>query len=155
MEELEAIKPIFKWMLVKDSVEEKGVQRFVLNSFKDSYIAIDNKISNEEINKDTYYTVSTWLYAEDLTTEEVQTPKINKMTNFIDNTTEKKVVKKTVFTKVVNLDSVVNATLKPNDFINVEFIGKSNLYGDIFKAWSYDANKFTLYFGEKGDEFNK
>lgn len=154
MEELEVIKPIFKWMLVKDSVEEKGVPRFVLNSFKDSYIAIDNKISNEEINKDTYYTVSTWLYAEDLTTEEVQTPKINKMTNFIDNTTRNKVVKQTVFTKEVNSDSIAIPIYQPDNYTNVEFIGRDDFYGDVFKAWDSDPCRFTLYFGEKGDEFN-
>ena len=77
------------------------------------------------------------------------------MTNFIDNTTEKKVVNKTVFTKVVNLDSVVNATRQPNSYKNVEFIGKSNLYGDIFKAWdNINPIKSVIYFGKAGYEFD-
>lgn len=154
MEELEVIKPIFKWMLVRDHVRAEWTKTFVLCTFKEYYVAIDDSESKEKLNRAVACFTNIWKYAKDLTTEEVQTPKINKMTNFIDNTTENRVVKKTVFTKEVNSDSIAIPTYQPENYTNVEFIGRDDFYGNVFKAWDSDPCRFRLYFGEKGDEFN-
>jgi hypothetical protein len=77
------------------------------------------------------------------------------MAKFIDNTKNKKDVKKTVFNRKVSMDSVSETVALPVDFDNVEFIRNSVVYGDIFFAWyEEDENDFTIFFGERGDEFD-
>ena len=62
----------------------------------------------------------------------------------------------TKFTHVlVDHGKLEHTKATPRDWENVLLLAVNETEGDIFKAWSYDANKFTLYFGEKGDEFNK
>lgn len=76
------------------------------------------------------------------------------MTNYIDNTKGKKEVKKkTIFKKYICPDSIVNTQNKPEDYENVEFIKHNKYYGDVFHAWNDNPKSFTIYFGEKGDEF--
>lgn len=75
------------------------------------------------------------------------------MTKFIDKNPQGKDAKDTVFTKYVDIDlGISEAALKPYQFYNVEFIGHSSQYGDVFKTWDNDPNEFTLYFGIKGEE---
>ena len=68
---------------------------------------------------------------------------------------KQKVVKETVFTSFVGLDSIVRSTLKPSDYKNVLHIGYDRHYGDVFKCWDNNINEFTLFFGTAGDEFKK
>ena len=75
------------------------------------------------------------------------------MTNFIDKLFT---VKKTVFQSYLSSSMTIKAaTLEPSKFKNVEFIGSDKDYGEVFKVWDDDINEFMLYFGVKGDEFNK
>jgi len=75
------------------------------------------------------------------------------MTKFIDKTTAKEVIKKTVFKELLNSSKkIAPATWTPNDYETVEYIGHDQYYGDVFKA-SNDDTGCVLYFGEKGDEF--
>ena len=75
------------------------------------------------------------------------------MTQFIDKSGETKVYRKTVFKKFVGSDySIRESSCSPEDFPIVEYIGYDNDYGDVFKA--IIGNRFTIYFGNKGDEFN-
>lgn len=81
------------------------------------------------------------------------------MTNFItlESSNEKdKPKKETEFKLLINIhDGPVSAFKEPSDYDNVLFIGHDIQYGDVFKAWNTNSqNIFTLYFGEKGDEFN-
>ena len=68
---------------------------------------------------------------------------------------EKKVIKKTKFEEILisRIDIQVTDT-NPIDWGNVKHIGYDQKYGDVFKCWDDDEDGFTLYFGEKGDEFN-
>ena len=76
------------------------------------------------------------------------------MTQFIDKTkTAPKDTKRTVFKKFVGSDySILESSSIPEDFPIVEYIGYDPYYGDVFKA--IRGYRFTIYFGEKGDEFN-
>ena len=76
------------------------------------------------------------------------------MTQFIDKTkTETKGSRKTVFKKFVGSDYLIReSSYTPEDFPIVEYIGYDPYYGDVFKA--IRGNRFTIYFGYKGDEFN-
>ena len=75
------------------------------------------------------------------------------MTQFIDKSVETKVYRKTVFKKFVRDDYLICKSSKnPEDFQIVEYIGYDDDYGDVFKA--IIGNRFTIYFGNKGDEFN-
>ena len=79
----------------------------------------------------------------------------NNMTKFMTLGYSKKTVKKTVFKTLLD-DSfkIVNASVQPENYSNVLFLGHDESYGDLFKAWNDDKNNFAIYFGEKGDEFN-
>lgn len=79
----------------------------------------------------------------------------NNMTKFMTLGYSKKTVKKTVFKTLLD-DSfkIVNASVQPENYSNVLFLGHDESYGDLFKAWDDDKNYFAIYFGEKGDEFN-
>ena len=79
----------------------------------------------------------------------------NNMTKFMTLGYSKKTVKKTVFKTLLD-DSfkIVNASVQPENYSNVLFLGHDESYGDLFKAWDDDKNGFDIYFGEKGDEFN-
>lgn len=79
----------------------------------------------------------------------------NNMTKFMTLGYSKKTVKKTVFKTLLD-DSfkIVNASVQPENYSNVLFLGHDESYGDLFKAWDDDKNDFAIYFGEKGDEFN-
>ena len=74
------------------------------------------------------------------------------MTKFIDNITIKK---RTKFLKYLDVDfEIQSATSEPNHYDFVKFVGSDKIYGDVFLAWSNGfENDTTLYFGEKGDEF--
>ena len=75
------------------------------------------------------------------------------MTQFIDKIGETKVYRKTVFKNFVRDDYLICKSSKsPEDFQIVEYIGYDYDYGDVFKAIRGD--RFTIYFGYKGDEFN-
>jgi len=77
------------------------------------------------------------------------------MTKFIDNTTAKKVIKKTVFKELLNSSKKIEpATGRPDDYETVEFIGHDESYGDVFKASNGDS-VYVLYFGVKGSEFDE
>jgi hypothetical protein len=62
--------------------------------------------------------------------------------------------KKTVFNGVLLLGNVKPSKVLPGVYDNIMWIGHDEHYGDVFKAWNYGQNSFTLYFGEKGDEFD-
>ncbi len=68
----------------------------------------------------------------------------------------KKDNKKTIFKKYIDTKFEVQNVVMygPNDYLNVMFLGHDIIYGDVFKVWNKNENKFTLYFGEKGDEFD-
>lgn len=68
----------------------------------------------------------------------------------------KTINKETIFTKVLEPDFRIDEDcLQPEDWDNVLYLGYDTGYGDVFKAWdNEDENSFTLYFGEKGDEFD-
>ena len=78
------------------------------------------------------------------------------MTKFIDKTKEKesKPVKETVFEAEVLNKQIVSASFNPQHFDYVEFIGNSEDYGDVFKAYVTEGGDFSLFFGVKGDEFD-
>ena len=66
------------------------------------------------------------------------------------------VKKQTKFTHYLNGIRIVteNHSDNPLKWDNVLHIGTGKHYGDVFKAWDDDdENYFTIYFGEKGDEF--
>ena len=47
------------------------------------------------------------------------------------------------------------AVANPTEYDNVLYIGYSQSYGDVFKAWNdNDEDNFIIYFGKKGDEFD-
>lgn len=69
-------------------------------------------------------------------------------------TLEKKEGKKTVFKKFVDENNVEEAVHLPEDFENVLFLYKDFIYGDVFLAWDENENNRSLFFGEKGDEFD-
>ena len=69
---------------------------------------------------------------------------------------EKKVVKKTEFKKVLMDSGICDAEHTPNDWDNVKHLFFDKFFGDVFKCWDDDdEDGFTLFFGEKGDEFNQ
>ena len=72
-----------------------------------------------------------------------------------DNSKEEK---KTVFNHIVSHNGLTDyevALTKPEEWDNVLHLGFDSIYGDVFKVWNdTDNSDFTLYFGEKGDEFN-
>lgn len=77
-------------------------------------------------------------------------------TNFMSLIDETKVVKETVFTSFVDFDLKNRGTIgKPCDYRNVLHIGFDKEYRDVFKCWNDNEKEFTIYFGTKGDEFNK
>ena len=43
----------------------------------------------------------------------------------------------------------------PVDYGNVNYIGYDSRYGDVFMCWDDGEDGFTLFFGEKGGEFNQ
>lgn len=77
------------------------------------------------------------------------------MTNFTTLESAKKVKKETIFTHYVSSKMEINKEEKsiPPDSKNVLHLWKDTVYGDVFKCWDDDENNATLYFGEKGDEF--
>lgn len=66
--------------------------------------------------------------------------------------------KKTIFEEVVTSTKTVRKTyLRPEDMENVIFLGHDMDYGDVFLAQRLVCrpNYFAIFFGVKGDEFNK
>ena len=66
------------------------------------------------------------------------------------------VKKQTKFTHYVDSDKEIqsNETDDPSKWDNCLHIGTDEYYGDVFKVWDDGKeNNFTIYFGEKGDEF--
>lgn len=66
----------------------------------------------------------------------------------------KKHPKKTVFNHYVtsNLE-VETVTTSPNNWKVVVHIGTDKEYGDVFIVYDDSPDRFTIYFGEAGDEF--
>ena len=76
------------------------------------------------------------------------------MTTFV-NKNSSRIVNKTIFTNVVDVDRRVRETnLKPEDYKVIELIGIDSIYGAVFKAYDHDSADFVLFFGTAGDEFN-
>ena len=76
------------------------------------------------------------------------------MTTFV-NKNSSRIVNKTIFTHVIDVDRRVRETnLKPEDYKVVELIGIDSIYGAVFKAYDHDSADFVLFFGIAGDEFN-
>ena len=62
--------------------------------------------------------------------------------------------KETYFTHFLEEDKTVGlSSLNPTHYDNCIHIGFDPFYGDVFKCWDNGQSGFTLYFGEKGDEF--
>lgn len=62
---------------------------------------------------------------------------------------------KTRFNTLIDLNiTAVPTVVEPTDYDFVEFIGSDEYYGDVFKVWMKDSDRFLIYFGEKGREFN-
>ncbi len=77
------------------------------------------------------------------------------MTKFSTLDNKKKEVKKTVFKITLGTDlQGLKTELTPYDYKNVLHLGYDIYYKDVFKCWNNDPNDFTIYFGEKGDEFD-
>ena len=79
-------------------------------------------------------------------------------TNFMSLDKKQKENKKTIFTHIVEFDKKIKETSfnKPEDYENVLYIGYDNDYGDVFKVWNEEEeNNFIIFFGTKGDEFDK
>lgn len=76
------------------------------------------------------------------------------MTQFINKSGEERLsIRKTRFKKFVATHyEIFESSCDPSDFEVVEYIGWDSDYGDVFKATK--KGRFTIYFGEKGDEFN-
>lgn len=76
------------------------------------------------------------------------------MTTFV-NKNGSRIVNKTIFTNIVDVDRRVRETnMKPEAYKVVELIGIDGSYGAVFKAYDNDSDDFTLFFGTVGDEFN-
>lgn len=79
------------------------------------------------------------------------------MTKFLTiDKKSKKEKKSTVFTAMID-DSLIceDTNDSPTEYDYVLFIGSCDSYGDVFKAWNDGAEDvFTIFFGEKGDEFD-
>ena len=82
------------------------------------------------------------------------------MTKFI-SLEEPKEKKKTILSSILDIDGRGGLKVRDVDvydsdsvdkFDNVLHIGHNPFYGDVFKCWN-DGKSFTLYFGDKGDEF--
>ena len=64
--------------------------------------------------------------------------------------------KKTKFDRIlITKYQILEDVTSPRNWHNVEHIGYDEKYGDVFKCWDDGEIGFTLYFGEKGDEFNQ
>lgn len=77
-------------------------------------------------------------------------------TKFISLDNPQPVKKQTKFTHYLNISRTVKETLtdNPSKWNNVLHIGTDKYYGDVFKVWDNgEENNFTIFFGEKGDEF--
>ena len=77
-------------------------------------------------------------------------------TKFMSLDNKQTVKKQTTFTHYINEDKEIQKTTlcKPSDWNNILHIGTDKYYGDVFKAWDNGKeNDFTIFFGEKGDEF--
>ena len=76
------------------------------------------------------------------------------MTAFV-NKNGSRIVNKTIFTNIVDVDRRVRETdRKPEAYKVVELIGIDSIYGAVFKAYDHDSADFVLFFGIAGDEFN-
>lgn len=65
-------------------------------------------------------------------------------------------VNKTRFEKELTKYGVIeNTTANPYDYDDVCYLGETQNFGSMFKAWSYKDPyfAFAIYFGTKGDEF--
>lgn len=78
------------------------------------------------------------------------------MTNYLTIDEPKKISRKTVFTHRVGKSEIVKLEYDSDiEFDNMMWLGFDHVYGDVFKVWKNDSSDFTIYFGTKGDEFNK
>jgi len=61
-----------------------------------------------------------------------------------------------VFRKKIGENTVISPTMsRPESYDNVEFIRHDKIYGDIFFAWgNAEEDNFTIFFGERGNEFD-
>ncbi len=76
------------------------------------------------------------------------------MTKFMTLGKEPKGSHPTVFAKSVSRGGTFDAKKQPTEWDNVMWLGYDTQDGDVFKAWNDNKNKFTIYFGTKGDEFD-
>ena len=76
-------------------------------------------------------------------------------TNFMSLDDKVKESKETTFTKVLISGIATNTKRAVKEYKNILHIGYDEYHGDVFKCWNEDINCFKLYFGVKGDEFNK
>ena len=66
----------------------------------------------------------------------------------------KKHPKKTVFNHyVTSYLNIASAKNPPDDYEVVIHIGTDKEYGDVFIVYDDSPDRFTIYFGEAGDEF--
>lgn len=81
------------------------------------------------------------------------------MTDFINGlnkpTVEVKERKTTEFHKYITRNSVATAHQKPSSYKHVKLIGRDEVDGDVFQAWNANPSRFTIYFGNAGDEFGE
>lgn len=86
------------------------------------------------------------------------------MSQFLTLDNQIKPIKQTRFNYMVNISYEVNEPFPfkvektfdtPSGHDYTLYLGKDKFYGDVFKCWNEgEEDNFTLYFGEKGDEFN-
>lgn len=63
--------------------------------------------------------------------------------------------KKTVFYKAISKTGIKRVYNKPDQYPNVMFLWHDEEYGDVFAAWFNNPSNRTIFFGEKGDEFDQ
>ena len=78
-------------------------------------------------------------------------------TKFTTLEQKSEIVAETVFTHLIdrNINISEKPIFQPRSFENVLHLGCDINYKDVFKCWDSNPNKFTIYFGTKGDEFNQ
>lgn len=77
-------------------------------------------------------------------------------TKFISLDKPQPVKKQIKFTHYLDENRIVkeNHNNYPSCWNNILHIGTDKYYGDVFKVWDDgNENYFTIFFGEKGDEF--
>ena len=81
---------------------------------------------------------------------------MKKETKYLSLKESTKKKKETTFTHAVDCRlEIFETAATPDKFENALHLGKDRFYGDVFKCWNKGyENDFTIFFGEKGDEFD-